>query len=548
MSTHADPVEKHQGRRTDGGPAQRRSAGEAALRPPDGGAAASHRRLQEMANNSPRVRQLKAVAELANRRSSPRSQPPAQRQANDTGLPDDLRSRVEGLSGISLDDVKVHYDSARAAQLQAHAFAQGSSIHVAPGMEKHLPHEAWHVVQQKQGRVRPTVQVEGGVKVNDDPALEREADAMAAKSLQGGAGGDGGAASAPVQRSVDGEVIQNVLIYKGERFESMQALAKSKNGAYEEYERLRREKDPERTMAASPRIYDLERGLEDVTDQVGAGAQEQGYQPAHRELARRDEPFTGQSVYNVTVDEGAGFLDTDQIQILGTEGLNGCVAVMVQSQHQQSKGYLLAHVSSEHAGNEEKIKEQLSKILNAVSKLVQRELSWKDFDVKEDSPHQITLVRSDPGRQENLYFDMVKILASTGATFFEAVSPKVFIDIGSPGNKYGAQTEALLNTGNLAEDRTAGYGPVTARTEVAREVRRFTEDVKAAKVSPTIARVSGMLEDLDDAGIARNDPMRNDLNALLDLARLYDFQDIPDPVAEPTEEERRARELGLLFS
>jgi len=45
------------------------------------------------------------------------------------------------------------------AQLNALAYAQGSDIHVAPGQEKHLPHEAWHVVQQSKGRVKPTMQI-----------------------------------------------------------------------------------------------------------------------------------------------------------------------------------------------------------------------------------------------------------------------------------------------------------------------------------------------------------------------------------------------------
>ena len=43
------------------------------------------------------------------------------------------------------------------------------------GQEAHLPHEAWHVVQQKQGRVKPTLQMKGAA-INDDGALEREAD------------------------------------------------------------------------------------------------------------------------------------------------------------------------------------------------------------------------------------------------------------------------------------------------------------------------------------------------------------------------------------
>lgn len=77
---------------------------------------------------------------------------------NQTGLPNQLKSGVEALSGQSLDDVKVHYNSAQPAQLNALAYAQGTDIHVAPGQEQHLPHEAWHVAQQKQGRVQATME------------------------------------------------------------------------------------------------------------------------------------------------------------------------------------------------------------------------------------------------------------------------------------------------------------------------------------------------------------------------------------------------------
>jgi hypothetical protein len=72
-------------------------------------------------------------------------------------LPDELKTGMENLSGYSMDNVKVHYNSDKPAQLQAHAYAQGSHIHLGLGIEKHLPHEAWHVVQQKQGRVKPTI-------------------------------------------------------------------------------------------------------------------------------------------------------------------------------------------------------------------------------------------------------------------------------------------------------------------------------------------------------------------------------------------------------
>ncbi len=105
-----------------------------------------------------------------------------QKKANNTGLPDNLKSGVENLSGLSMDDVNVHYNSAAPAQLNAMAYAQGTDIHVGPGQEKHLPHEAWHVAQQKQGRVQPTMQMKEGVPVNDDSGLETEADVMGAKA------------------------------------------------------------------------------------------------------------------------------------------------------------------------------------------------------------------------------------------------------------------------------------------------------------------------------------------------------------------------------
>ncbi|MFB2772413.1 DUF4157 domain-containing protein [Pelatocladus sp. BLCC-F211] len=100
---------------------------------------------------------------------------------NKTGLPDQLKAGIENLSGMAMDDVKVHYNSSKPPELQALAYTQGTDIHVAPGQEKHLPHEAWHVVQQMQGRVKPTIQMKE-VGINDDARLEREADVMGEKA------------------------------------------------------------------------------------------------------------------------------------------------------------------------------------------------------------------------------------------------------------------------------------------------------------------------------------------------------------------------------
>jgi hypothetical protein len=121
-----------------------------------------------------------AVGRLLARTAQPQ---PIQKKENHTGLPDDLKAGIENLSGMSMDDVKVHTNSARPAEVEALAYTQGTDIHLGPGQETHLPHEAWHVAQQKQGRVKPTLQVKE-VVINDDQALESEAEVMGAKALQ----------------------------------------------------------------------------------------------------------------------------------------------------------------------------------------------------------------------------------------------------------------------------------------------------------------------------------------------------------------------------
>ena len=93
------------------------------------------------------------------RQEIPEEEPLQKKSENNTGMPDNLKAGVESLSGIDMSDVRVHYNSSKPAEVGALAYTQGTNIHVAPGQERHLPHEAWHVVQQKQGRVRPTMQL-----------------------------------------------------------------------------------------------------------------------------------------------------------------------------------------------------------------------------------------------------------------------------------------------------------------------------------------------------------------------------------------------------
>ncbi|MCB0208996.1 MAG: hypothetical protein KDJ52_06695 [Anaerolineae bacterium] len=53
----------------------------------------------------------------------------------------------------------------------------GMQIHVAPRQKKYLPYEAGDVIQQKQARVKPPLQI------NNDKALEKEADIMGSKGV-----------------------------------------------------------------------------------------------------------------------------------------------------------------------------------------------------------------------------------------------------------------------------------------------------------------------------------------------------------------------------
>lgn len=72
---------------------------------------------------------------------------PAQR-VNRTGLPHPLKTGIESLSGLSMDHVEVHHNSA----------------------------------QHARGRLRPTVQLKDGVAINDEQGQEREADVMGARA------------------------------------------------------------------------------------------------------------------------------------------------------------------------------------------------------------------------------------------------------------------------------------------------------------------------------------------------------------------------------
>ena len=106
---------------------------------------------------------------------------PQQEQANKpnlTGIPAQMKLDFEQRSGLSFDDVRVHYNSDKPTQLQALAYTQGTQVYVSPGQEKHLRHELGHVIQQKYGIVSPNILYYGHTPANLNPQLEQQADAL----------------------------------------------------------------------------------------------------------------------------------------------------------------------------------------------------------------------------------------------------------------------------------------------------------------------------------------------------------------------------------
>ncbi|RKH54930.1 DUF4157 domain-containing protein [Corallococcus aberystwythensis] len=127
--------------------------------------------------------------------------------ASGRALPSGLRRKMEQALRADFSNVRVH-EGRHVSRLDADAVTQGNSLHFAPGAfrpdtsegQSLLGHELAHVVQQRSGRVRPMRRMEG-FQVNDDAGLEREADTLGARALQGSALLDGPAPLPAAQAS-----------------------------------------------------------------------------------------------------------------------------------------------------------------------------------------------------------------------------------------------------------------------------------------------------------------------------------------------------------
>lgn len=86
-----------------------------------------------------------------------------------------MKHYIEKQTGLSYDDVRVHYNSNRPSRFEALGYTQGNNIFLEHGQEEHLKHELCHVAQQKKGLVKPTSFIEK-YAINDNTELEKEAE------------------------------------------------------------------------------------------------------------------------------------------------------------------------------------------------------------------------------------------------------------------------------------------------------------------------------------------------------------------------------------
>lgn len=433
----------------------------------------------------PSVMQTKqTVGPVGNKNITPKQlQAKGEPAENRTGMPDHLKSGLEQLSGFELSNVRVHYNSAKPAQLKALAYAQGQDIHLGPGQEQQLPHEGWHVVQQMQGRVKPHYKVQG-MLFNEDRQLEREADVWGKRAKHnahimatiahrpfsefrrahrlrkpsesptiGKQSGDEASKGKGVENNNNQPIttlhvnegrgiVQGIFAHEGEYYRNLLEIY-YRDELKAVWKEIADTKKRQKLLA--PRtVYELRDGalLENstMTHEWVNAIKLQNWTPLTQNLTVI-EPTQGTSGYEVTIDEGAGFHRDGQHQIVGTSGLNGCVAIMIDYHLNQGSGYFVTHVFSAHIGRQELIQE-MEKVRKALSKGAKQEMTWRDIAIatspqspgNEEPPIYVTLVRQASPRPHhvgNTYVGLSRLLVQYGVHHKQATSKAVYFKTGN---------------------------------------------------------------------------------------------------------------------
>lgn len=109
--------------------------------------------------------------------TSTTEQYPVQREEkpHNTGLPDNLKTVIEDLSGYNTGEAKGHSNSDRPARSPTLAYTHATHMQTVPGQEKYLSHKLGQVIQQMKGPVSSPVSLTD-IPVKDDSRFEKEAD------------------------------------------------------------------------------------------------------------------------------------------------------------------------------------------------------------------------------------------------------------------------------------------------------------------------------------------------------------------------------------
>lgn len=96
--------------------------------------------------------------------------------SNQTNIPISIKSELEESSGVSLDNVRVKYNSSLPKSVGALATTKGTNIDIAPNQEKHLKHELGHAIDYLAGGNQQQTMKYSGEAIDSSQASEKRAD------------------------------------------------------------------------------------------------------------------------------------------------------------------------------------------------------------------------------------------------------------------------------------------------------------------------------------------------------------------------------------
>ncbi|SHO56646.1 hypothetical protein [Vibrio quintilis] len=263
-----------------------------------------------------------------------------------------------------------------------------------------------------------------------------------------------------------GEIVQRVVRFEGVDYHTPKELWGSNAFSFCIGKKISMG-DVNACVKDTDKIYDLENNLAAIDEKIEK-TQEQleidAGKAATKEtnLIVNTKPYENKKTYDVAIDEGAAFLKGGPIELIGTHGLNGCVAVMIECENKGNVAYFLAHVSSHLAGDIELVQAEVNKILYTLKEAVGEEIDWTAFDGGSETKNKILLARS-PSESEELFVNIRTVLAKSGATMFATYHTNVTIDFsGEEAKFFGNEAKFDERAPRLSSENAAikeyGYG------------------------------------------------------------------------------------------